>query len=77
MMATREENILLDKMVKLNNNRLDAIAANGYDHDEQERFIGQILLLLDCICEFREPPRALDVEDGYGVMVDKGGEVVG
>ena len=36
----------------------------------------QILVLLDCVCEFREPPRALDVADGYGAMVDERGEVI-
>ena len=60
----RYEAILLDKMVDIRNSS-PSDAANR-----------QILVLLDCICDFREPPRALDVEDGYGAMVDERGEVI-
>ena len=60
----RYESILLDKMVDIRNSS-PSDAANR-----------QILVLLDCVCEFREPPRALDVADGYGAMVDERGEVV-
>ena len=58
------ESILLDKMVDIRNSS-PSDAANR-----------QILLLLDCICDFREPPRALDVDEGYGALVDNNGEVI-
>lgn len=73
----RYEAILLDKMVASNLKLRDGIILNLTD-EERERLIRDILLLLDCICDFREPPRALDVADGYGAMavVDGDGEVV-
>ena len=70
----RYEAILLDKMVEKNELINDCVASGAsYDH-----YIRDILLLLDCICDFREPPRALDVADGYGALatVDMDGEVV-
>lgn len=60
----RYESILLDRMVHIRNNSVGDAACK------------QIILLLDCICDFREPPRSLDVADGYGAMVDGSGEVI-
>ena len=75
----RYEAILLDKMVDIERTRL-ALGENNVlpaqDKQANDGFVSDILLLLDCICEFREPPRALDVADGYGAMVDERGEVV-
>ena len=72
----RYESILLDKMVDINNKLRDNIVNGRGGGAEDERNIRDILLLLDCICDFREPPRALDVADGYGAMVDERGEVI-
>ena len=52
----RYESVLLDKMIDIRNSS-PSDAANR-----------QILVLLDCICEFREPPREIQVEEGYGAM---------
>ena len=71
----RYESIILDKMVDRGNALRESLVAD-IDNKERERLIHDILMLLDCICEFREPPRALDVADGYGAMVDERGEVV-
>ena len=62
----RYESILLDKMVDIRNRSVGDAATQ------------QIIVLLDCICDFREPPRALDVADGYGALatVDERGEVI-
>ena len=72
----RYEAILLDKMVDINNKLRDNIVNGRGGGAEDERNIRDILLLLDCICDFREPPRALDVADGYGAMVGASGEVI-
>ena len=69
----RYEAILLDKMVDI---WQDGVAAPYTIPKTQDERTRDILLLLDCICDFREPPRALDVADGYGAMVDASGEVV-
>ena len=66
----RYEAILLDKMVDIWRDNRDA-----WD-DRLDGAANKVFLLLDCICDFREPPRALDVEDGYGALVDSNGEVV-
>ena len=55
----RYESIILDKMVEIRNGGSEAGIADA---------VGDILLLLDCICEFREPPREIQVEEGYGAM---------
>lgn len=72
----RYEAILLDKMVATNDRlRRDKTYMEEEEYDD---FIHDILLLLDCICEFRELPRELDVADGYGAMavVNIDGEVI-
>ena len=56
----RYESVLLDKMVE--------IRRNG-DPDQAA------LLLLDCIVDFREPPKGLEVTDGYGAMAVPDAEV--
>lgn len=73
----RYEAILLDKMVAANDRLRDGYMLDMSD-EERERLIRDVLLLLDCICEFREPPRELDVADGYGAMavVNIDGEVI-
>ena len=65
----RYESVILDKMVD--------IRQGDYDGNHEDG-VRAVLLLLDCICDFREPPRALDVEDGYGALavVNMDGEVV-
>lgn len=55
----RYEAILLDKMVELK---------LAYNEERAVHYVDEILVLLDCICDFREPPRSLDVGDGYGAM---------
>ena len=67
----RYESILLDKIVNLYKAKSFTMNADN-EREVDER----IFLLLDCICDFREPPRALDVADGYGAMVDERGEVI-
>ena len=77
----RYESILLDKMVDIERTRL-ALGENNVlpaqDKQANDEFVSDVLLLLDCICDFREPPRALDVADGYGALatVDERGEVI-
>ena len=66
--VNRYESIVLDKMVAL-------AQANRYlsvDNHAEEENKRQILLLLDCIVDFRNPPESMAVEDGCGAMVDKG-----
>ena len=53
------EKVVLDKMVEL---RKDDIADECADRE------GTIITLLDCIIGFREPPKEIPVEDGYGAM---------
>lgn len=68
------EKVLLDKMVDMDNSRREAIANNDiHQYNNDIRMLeNDILLLLDCICEFREPPREIQVEEGYGAMVVAG-----
>jgi len=60
--VNRYESILLDRMVKIRNDSVTDAA------------VKQIILLLDCICDFRDPPEGLAVEDGFGVMAREVGE---
>ena len=60
----RYESILLDKMVALNkHNKMtgvdDGFCCRAY----------AVGVLIDCITEFREPPKETPVEDGCGAMV--------
>lgn len=55
----RYEAVLLDKMLD--------IRAGGFDGDMEEAHRA-IMLLLDCIAGFREPPRAIAVDEGYGAL---------
>lgn len=41
--------------------------------DQRRRGIeDDILMLVDCLVDFREPPKELAVEDGYGAMAVTG-----
>ena len=61
----RYESLVLDKMVELRKMSL------FYTSAEMAPYNDKILLLLDCIVDFREPPKTVAVEDGFGVMVGK------
>ena len=63
----RYESILLDKIVVLN--KLNKKADIDDSFGSRAYALG---VLIDCITEFREPPKATPVEDGSGAMVDKG-----
>lgn len=70
----RYESILLDRMVELRNEE-NEIAGGVNDTDVVTEMVAlreQQALLLDCICAFREPPKELPVEDGYGAMAVTG-----
>ena len=55
------EKVLLDKMVELRKgDMMDGCA-------DRE---GAIITLLDCIVEFREPPKGMAVEEGFGALVN-------
>ena len=58
----RYEGVLLDRMVNLAKARRDADTGVRDDIDNA------VTLLLDCIVDFREPPREAALEDGCGVM---------
>lgn len=67
----RYESILLDKMVDVW--REHRAAESTREKGECEHTVSS---LLDCICDFREPPRGTPLEEGCGVLVDMRGEVV-
>ena len=58
----RCEKVMLDRMADM---RYTMTHANA-------DYLDEILLLLDCVVEWRYPPESLAVEDGCGAMVDKG-----
>ena len=63
----RYESVLLDKIV-------DVWVTHGHAVESMnERSVTEceyaIANLLDCIVDFREPPKSLAVEDGHGVLV--------
>ena len=64
----RYESILLDKIVSLKKQN-NKPSADDKLFSERLYAIG---VLIDCVCEFREPPRETPVEEGCGAMVDKG-----
>lgn len=68
----RYESIILDKMVDYRIDMREATMNNdiGQYTNDVQTMNNDILLLLDCICEFREPPKSLDVSDGYGAMCE-------
>jgi hypothetical protein len=68
--VNRYEAVILDKMVEIWNEGRTAGTTR------QQMAMDNLIVLLDCICDFREPPRALDVADGYGALVDGSGEVI-
>ena len=64
----RYESVLLDKMVELNNERLEMRTnAKEWAALMSER-VNDILLLLDCICEWRNPTSE-PLESGCGKLV--------
>ena len=68
----RYENVLLEKMVELHEFAEDASS----QPEIQNKCTFAIHVLLDCVKGFREPPKGLSLEDGFGAMVAEGGEVV-
>ena len=72
----RYESVLLDKMVDLERNRRSAIENNDINKyvNDIKALEDDILLLLRCIVEFRDPPTEEPVEDGFGALVSGGKE---
>ena len=67
----RHESILLDKMVDCRIDMRDMARNNDrgqYVNDIQSAN-NDILLLLDCICDFRAPVKELPIEEGCGAFV--------
>lgn len=62
----RYESVLLDRMVAL----YKAKCFIAVDNHAEKECDEQIMLLLGCIAEFREPPKSLDVSEGYGAMCE-------
>ena len=58
------EKVMLDSMVSLNMLR----RVMSVDNQMERETVGKILLLLDCICEWRNPTETR-VEDGCGKLV--------
>lgn len=63
--VNRYESIVLDKMADIWREGREAGMA------DQKQAVESVLVLLDCIVDFREPMRELAVEDGCGAMVGK------
>lgn len=59
------EKVLLDKMVGL---ARDFRTARDMNNPNADMYADEVMLLLDCIVDFREPPKSLAVEGGYGMM---------
>lgn len=70
----RYESIILDKMVDCRIDMREATRNNdiGQYANDVRTMNNDILLLLDCICDFREPTESLDVSEGYGAMCEGG-----
>ncbi len=68
----RYESIILDKMVDYRIDMREATRNNdiGQYANDVQTMNNDILLLLDCICDFREPIKSLDVSEGYGAMCE-------
>ena len=63
----RYESIMLDHMVE-NMERARYFHAQN-DDETAEAFKYNALLLLECVCDFRKPPKEIPVEDGEGKIV--------
>ena len=63
--VNRYESIVLDKMADIWREGRTAGMA------DQKQAVESVLVLLDCIVDFREPPGGTPVEDGCGAMVGK------
>ena len=59
------EKVLLDKIVDIRHEF--ELAGND---EQRDKCLCAIMLLIDCIYEFRDPPRPLDVTEGYGAMCE-------
>lgn len=60
--VNRYESIVLDKMADIwREGRVAGMA-------DQKQAVESVLVLLDCIVDFREPPREIAVDDGFGAM---------
>ena len=65
--VTFHESVLLGKMVDYGR-MLRKVRGND---EREDIIIDLILLLLDCIVDFRDGPQSTPVEDGCGAMVVK------
>ncbi len=63
--VNRYESIVLDKMADIWREGRTAGMA------DQKQAVESVLVLLDCIVDFREPPGEIAVDDGFGAMVGK------
>ena len=64
--VNRYESIVLDKMSDIwREGRVAGMA-------DQKQAVENVLVLLDCIVDFRNPPCEIAVDDGCGALVDKG-----
>lgn len=61
--VNKYESVVLEKMVDIWREGRTA------GMSEQKQAVDNVLVLLDCIVDFREPPSELAIEDGYGAMV--------
>ena len=63
--VNRYESIVLDKMADIWREGRTAGMA------DQKQAVESVLVLLDCIVDFREQPGEIAIDDGFGVMVGK------
>lgn len=63
--VNRYESIVLDKMADIWRDGRNA------GMSDQKQAVESVLVLLDCIVDFREPLCGTPVEDGFGAMVGK------
>lgn len=61
--VNRYESIVFDKMADIWRDGRNA------GMSDQKQAVESVLVLLDCIVDFRNPPESLAVEDGCGAMV--------
>lgn len=68
--VNRYEAILLDKMVE-NRRLVNAVVESGNGDDGcVMRLCQENETLLQCIVEFRDPPKQVAVHEGYGAMCE-------
>ena len=66
--VNRYESVLLDKMTDIWREGRTAGMTS------QKQAVDNVLVLLDCIVDFREPPGEPAIEDGFGAMAREVGE---